>query len=561
MNILKKTILFIFFLPIVAFNQNADKNNIDEVTKFAELFIDNLKSQDFNEAYLMLSESERESESEAEFKLFFKSIKEYYGKIISYKSLVENRKSENLVFLYEIEFAKTEATLYFKCQRDEERAITIGSYMLMRNGNPELVVFNEMAEVALKHLANENYKDLYDLMRNNHSYISYEEFETEIKKLEIDGQVVYKQKRDNISVYNNVLLVEIIYEINGIGDIIFSYEKEEKQTELSDIRFYHTKIEEGIYNENLSIFIDTTSLLKNKEVLSAKDSLFIKEKFDEIQHEIIMAELQEISDLSSLSAVKNDLILGTSYDWDQLEEKEQSLIKASSEVYLKKLAENDIKGFWEASHAMFKASTPFVAFSEVGLIIANMITSTENFKFIDAKKVTYSTVPETGRFSTGGSLDKTNPTYLQFYTIGGIQNQSLSLYDYKNNPLSKTISMKFGLEDGTYKLVSIEINTNSIENKDAEYYSKIARKWESFESMLPRFIALNMAYRLSYLGKGTVTSRMIDLTEELQTLHKNTELISEIKIWHVNDSIYDIINIDFLETQSDITPNILYIKG
>ena len=69
-----------------------------------------------------------------------------------------------------------------------------------------------------------------------------------------------------------------------------------------------------------------------------------------------------------------------------------------------------------------------------------------------------------------------------------------------------------------------------------------------------------MAYRLSYLGKGTVTSRMIDLTEELQTLHKNTELISEIKKWHVNDSIYDIINIDFLETQSDITPNILYIS-
>jgi len=261
-----------------------------------------------------------------------------------------------------------------------------------------------------------------------------------------------------------------------------------------------------------------------------------------------------------LGFCQNDYSVGMAYDWEQLDKSDQVLIKESSEKYLLKLAENDIKGFWELCHSKFKETTPFVSFNEVGMLIANMITSIDSLEFIDGKKVIYTSAPKTSQFATGGSLDISKPTYLQFYALPGIENQSLSLYKLKNRPLLKTITMKFGLEDSVYKLTSFEINTSSILDKGAEYYIALAKKWRPKESLFPQFIALNMAYRLSFLGKGTSTSKMIDLTEELQVLQKNSKLISEIKEWNVNDSIFNIINVDFLETQSDVTPNIIYLS-
>jgi hypothetical protein len=267
-----------------------------------------------------------------------------------------------------------------------------------------------------------------------------------------------------------------------------------------------------------------------------------------------------ILSLPTIGFSQNDVSIGIAYDWEQLDKADQDLIKKSSQKYLLKLADDDIEGFWELCHSKFKESTPFVSFKEMGEIIAGMITDIENVKFIDAKKVVYTSEPTSSKFSTGGSLDKENATYLQFYTLEGIKNQALSIYKIENKPLSKAITIKLGFENGEYKLTSIEINTNSINKKDAKYYSKTANEWAKKESKLPQFIAINMAYRLSYLGRGTSTSLSLNVMDTLQKLQKNTELISEIKKWNINDSIFDIINIDFLETQSDVTPNIIYVS-
>lgn len=267
-----------------------------------------------------------------------------------------------------------------------------------------------------------------------------------------------------------------------------------------------------------------------------------------------------ITGLPLIGFSQDDVSAGIAYDWNQLNKSDQDLIKQSSQKYLVKLADNDIEGFWELCHSKFKESTPLISFKEVGGIIARMIQDIDNVKFIDAKKVVYTLEPTSSQFSTGGSLDKENSTYLQFYTLAGIKNQALSIYRINSKPLSKAITIKFGLEDGDYKLTSIEINTNSVNGKDSNYYFKIANEWEKKESKFPQFIAINMAYRLSYLGRGTSTSLSLSAIDTLQKLQKNTALISEIKKWNVNDSLFDIINVDFLETQSDLTPNIIYIS-
>ena len=257
---------------------------------------------------------------------------------------------------------------------------------------------------------------------------------------------------------------------------------------------------------------------------------------------------------------QDNLSIGIAYDWDQLEKMDQDSIQESSHRYLAKLAEKDIEGFWELCHSKFKESTPFISFKGIGELMAGMIPDINKVNFIDAKKVDYNIEPTTSKFTTGGSLNKENPTYLQYYSIPGIKNQALAIYHIDNEPLSKAVTIKLGMEDGDYKLTSIEINTNTVNGKDAKYYSQIANEWAEKKPKLPQFIAFNMAYRLSYLGRGTSTNLSLTVVDTIKKLQKNKELLSEIKKWTVQDSIYDIINIDFLETQSDVTPNIIYIS-
>lgn len=254
------------------------------------------------------------------------------------------------------------------------------------------------------------------------------------------------------------------------------------------------------------------------------------------------------------------MTLGISYDWEQLDSNDQKLINEASKKHLQKLVEKDIKGFWELCHSEFKKTTPLSAFTEIGNILSNIINSIDSVEFIDGKKVIYTVAPKTNQLVTGGSLDKSDPKYLEYYTIAEIKNQALTIYKLKSYLLSKNITMKFGLEGSIYKLTSIEVNTSAINNKDAEYYFDLAKKWEFNQSMYPRFIALNMAYRLSYLGNGTNTYRMIQLIDEIKTLKSDSILLSEIQKWNINDTIFEIINIDFLETQTDVTLNITYVS-
>ena len=252
--------------------------------------------------------------------------------------------------------------------------------------------------------------------------------------------------------------------------------------------------------------------------------------------------------------------IGVAYDFDQMSENDQNLITSASQSYIELLVNKDTKGFWEACHSKFKESTPFVSFSQMGEIIVEMIPRKDSVIFYDAKKISYMEAPVTSQFATGGSLDKSHPKYLQYYTIAEIKEQAISLYETKDDGYSKMITMKFGLEDSKYKLTNFEINTSKIENKDARYYSNLATEWMTKETKIPSVLALNMAYRFSYLGRGTQTAKSIEITEDLQKQQMDSELKKEVTTWIVDRKEYTIIKLDFLETKSDISPNILYLS-
>ncbi|MBT7040234.1 MAG: hypothetical protein HN921_10360 [Bacteroidetes bacterium] len=257
---------------------------------------------------------------------------------------------------------------------------------------------------------------------------------------------------------------------------------------------------------------------------------------------------------------QEDLTMRIAYDFDQMTEIDQNLITNASEECLKKLIDKDIEGFWASCHPEFKEATPLVSFKEIGKILSNMLPSMDSIEFVDAKKVDFTTTPTTSMFSTGGSLDQSDPTYLQFYTLEGMDKQAISIYKTISDQIARAITLKFGLLKGKYLLTSFEINACALNGKDATYYLDLANKWASKDTDISRFIALNMAYKLSYLCRGTSTKQLIDIITTVQKLQKDSTLISEFREWTVQDSVYDVINIDFIETESDITPNIMYLS-
>lgn len=248
----------------------------------------------------------------------------------------------------------------------------------------------------------------------------------------------------------------------------------------------------------------------------------------------------------------------TAYDWNQMEESDQNRIKEASEKYLQKFAENDITGFWELCHPEFKEKTPLAAFNEVGNIIMEMFPSMDSLTFIDGKKIDYITAPQKHQFATGGSLDKNDLTYLEYYSLPGIKNQALSFYKLSDTLFSRTIAMKFGLVDADYKLINLDISASAIRYKDAEYYIALSEKWETDELLMPQFFALNMAYVLSYAGRGTKTGKMIDINNKLEAIKGSNVFASEIEPWGINGSKFEIIDIDMIELEDDIVPNIHY---
>ncbi|MBL4703996.1 MAG: hypothetical protein JKY54_05715 [Flavobacteriales bacterium] len=560
---MRKTIIIIIslltFVQVVLGQEKISFNDI-EAREFVDSFLSFVENQEYEKAYLMLDDEFKERQSRSEFTLYFKNVLSYYGKIKNHKcSLGRDNCFREVVGSYmagySIEYEKTKAELMFMLRYDSTGSLKLDYriFFLERKYIP-ISGFDKMCETALKRLTEKDYQTLFDLVDG--IYYPFEKFKKNIKKLEVNDQINYRQKGHDIRVYDDEVQIEIRYEINEIGDIIFVYTKENEIIKFTGIRFYFTKEIQDKYNANFSLFIDTTSLLNDKVLLSAKDSLVLKKEFDRIEDEIFEAKLKNILDGDLLSLPDNKLLISTAYDWNQLEKSDQKLISESSEKYLIKLVENDLEGFWELCHSKFKKTTSLVAFQDFGKLISNLLGSMSNLDFIDAKKVVYSQAPAMSRFSTGGSADKTDPTYLQFYTLPDIDIQVLSIYRLNSSPLAKTITMKFGLEKAMYRLLSIEINTSAINKKDANYYIDISNKWKSKKSAFPQFTTLNMAYRLSYLGKGTSTNAMIKITEDLQAFQQNPEFINEIKTWNINNSTYDIISVDFLETQNDITPNI-----
>ncbi|MBI1306311.1 MAG: hypothetical protein GC181_06825 [Bacteroidetes bacterium] len=268
-----------------------------------------------------------------------------------------------------------------------------------------------------------------------------------------------------------------------------------------------------------------------------------------------------ITNLFRLSAqtAGKDQNMGFAYDWEELEDSEQQQIERASEYFLNCLVQQNIKGFWDSCHLHFRLQNPYSSFAQTGNQFAQLVANADSIVFINGKKVDYLWKPNDFKPTTGGIWSEGDDEYIKYLSLPGMQNQALTVYRVYSKNISRNVIMKFGKEGSSYHLGTFEIFNCAIGLKDASYYLQVAEKCSGLKLKMPQYLALQMAYRFSYLGNGTETKALKEISQKISVLAENPSLKSEFDNWKVNDSVFNIITIDFFESPDMVAPNVVYL--
>lgn len=251
---------------------------------------------------------------------------------------------------------------------------------------------------------------------------------------------------------------------------------------------------------------------------------------------------------------------GVGYDWDELTNEDQKKIIQATQNYVELINSKQFDNFWESTHSIFKSSTPKLTFKQYEDYLSSVACPTDSIKFINAKKIVYTNPTIVGQVVTGGSLDTDDDNYLQFTAFPNILEQVIVVFEIPVSPIKKSLVLKFGVENEKYKLTNIEINSRSVGEKDTQYFKDLSVKWKLNENLLPEFLALYFAYKLSYLGKDVKNKDHVEIVGKLALIQKNQSFADEFSKWEIDKEIYDIVNFDLLETKYDISPKFLYVS-
>ncbi len=251
---------------------------------------------------------------------------------------------------------------------------------------------------------------------------------------------------------------------------------------------------------------------------------------------------------------------GIGYDWSDLNTDEQELLEKRAMFYINLLKEKNVDEFYSACHPKFKEFLPKVSFTEIGGLLADNVATSEKTQRTLGKKVVFNSAPTNAQLAIGGSLDQTQSDYLQFIAVAGIKEQAILVYDLGGSPLQKAIIIKLGLDKNKFKLIAIDMATTSFNGKNADHYWSLSEEWNQPNQKVNKYLALTMAYRLSYLGQGNVGSMGSKVTAEFQKMQIDTAFVKSVRNWKVDDRNVSVINYDFIETRNDLTPNIMYIS-
>lgn len=254
------------------------------------------------------------------------------------------------------------------------------------------------------------------------------------------------------------------------------------------------------------------------------------------------------------------LSFGIGYDWNEISTDEQVKIQDAVRNYISMLHSKDFDSFYNDCHSQLKTSTPKISFRQIGEMIAEAIPVYDSLSFINGKITKFDSPPKIPHFSVGGTLDKNDSNFIQFNTVADVKEQVLLIYRTKTLPIDRSIAIKLGLEDGRYKLIRFDINSCAFNNKDSKYYENLANEWKTKDSQIPYFFAIYLACRYNYLGQGIASHDFLKISDELKIIQSDTSFVNKVMSWNVNGELYDIINFDFTETKSDITPTIIYVS-
>ena len=239
-NILLLPIFLLIFFQS-SFSQNGSDEQKDLVQLACEGFLNGIVNDKPATSYEYLAEKVQGRESIEDFSSKLKKYQEIYGEL---KALDDESKQRISVSkygsmgFYSLKFEHISLRIFIRLE-EVENSYKVTSYMLSIDSVFNKNKLNELASFHLGLLTKKKFEELHGSIKSK--YPEYDEFLDNISVLSKGGTIIHELSRYEIEVNKGVTKIEVSYDINKEGDIIFIYKEENGILVLQNIRFYLSK--------------------------------------------------------------------------------------------------------------------------------------------------------------------------------------------------------------------------------------------------------------------------------------------------------------------------------
>ncbi len=247
-------------------------------------------------------------------------------------------------------------------------------------------------------------------------------------------------------------------------------------------------------------------------------------------------------------------------DWNDIDPSERAIIEEESLDVLKLLASGQARKVWDNSHPSLQSEVTKEQFEASTRELSNLLTSVDNAKLSDGRLITLYSTNTAKTIVVCGLLDANSPTHLRVQTLVGGSKFAIAQVNLPGEPFGRVTSIQMAEDEGSFKLVSLEIQIRNYKGKNAEYYEKLGDRWAGQKKLLEAYLAYQFGAELSDLGSFLQTGQNLRLKNKAQEIVADKTLQDSVKSWNVDGKDYRIINVTLLATLGDINMHVKYLS-
>jgi hypothetical protein len=256
-----------------------------------------------------------------------------------------------------------------------------------------------------------------------------------------------------------------------------------------------------------------------------------------------------------------DLNLWVSKSWHELNENERKEVTSATDKYIEFLKTESYSNAYDNSHPELKKTISKESFINSMQMLKPRFAQMTNIMLSDARIVSFKLkASKKTKIVYSGSAKSTDPEHIEFYTVPGIKKQGLVFYKIQSDTIERLLTLRIGMNDSTYKILSFYLFPSKVKGKGFDYYENLGNNWSKEKKYVTSLYAYLMALRLDTVGQDILTAHSKRLRQKINNFLTNSVIKSQLLLWKVEESDYQILKFDILETIKDVSPTIAYIS-